>query len=67
MVLGSTREKFCTIAKDAKEFKIDYIGLQNSVLTREEFAQRAQFIHANFNNEQNCSLIQKIISHENSL
>ena len=67
MVLGSSLEKFCTIAKDAKEFKIDYIGLQNSVLTREEFAQRAQFIHANFNNEQNCSLIQKIISHENSL
>ncbi len=67
MVLGSTLEKFCTIAKDAKEFKIDYIGLQNGVLTREEFAQRAQFIQANFNNEQNCSLIQKIISHEISL
>lgn len=64
MVVGTALEEFCTIAKDAKEFKIDYLGLQNSPLTKEQFDKRTAFIQRNFNNKLNCSIIQKLIENE---
>lgn len=65
MVKGSGLEGFCTIAKNEKEFKIDYIGLQNSVLSEEEFQKRSMFIQKHFNNIENCKIIQSLILQEN--
>lgn len=64
MVLGTALEEFCTIAKDAKEFKIDYLGLQNSPLLKEDFDKRAAYIQQNFNNKHNCNIIQELIENE---
>ena len=66
MVEGTALEPFCIIAKDAKEFKLDFIGLQNDALTQEEFNERSQFINQNFNNAKNCKLILKLLSQRNS-
>ncbi len=66
MVEGTALEPFCIIAKDAKEFKLDFIGLQNDALTQEEFNERSQFINQNFNNAKNCKLILKLLSQGNS-
>jgi hypothetical protein len=66
MVEGTALEPFCIIAKDAKEFKLDFIGLQNDALTQEEFNERSQFINQNFNNVKNCKLILKLLSQGNS-
>lgn len=64
MVLGTALEDFCKIARDAKEYKIDYIGLQNSPLLLEDFEKRSRFIQQYFNNKTNCSIIQKLIENE---
>lgn len=64
MVGGTGLEKFCTIASDAKEFKLDYLGLQLSPVSEEEFKERATFISKYYNNKRNCSLIEKLIAHD---
>jgi hypothetical protein len=67
MVEGSEIEPFCTIANDAKEFKLDFIGLQNNALTKEEFDDRSKFINKYFNNVRNCQLILKLLDNNRQL
>ncbi|MEY3237800.1 MAG: hypothetical protein RI883_1901 [Bacteroidota bacterium] len=61
MVAGTSLESFCTIANDAKEFKLHFIGLQTDALTIEEFEERSTFINKHFNNRRNCQIILKLI------
>jgi hypothetical protein len=61
MVAGTSLERFCAIANDAKEFKLHFIGLQTDALTIEEFEERATFINKYFNNRRNCQIILKLI------
>ncbi len=61
MVAGTSLESFCTIANDAKEFKLHFIGLQTDALTIEEFEERSTFINKHFNNRRNCQLIVKLM------
>jgi len=61
MVKGTGLERFCTIAKDNKEYKIDYLGLQNSPLSEIEFEKRSRFIKKYFNNVENSKIIKEIV------
>lgn len=64
MVNGTGLEKFCKVAIDAKEFKLDYLGLQLSPVLEEEFKERAAFISKYYNTKNNCRLIEKLIVHD---
>lgn len=57
MIFGLHKEPFFTVADTAKEFKMHFIGMQNSVVEKEEYEIRSTFIHDKFNNEKNCRLI----------
>ena len=64
MVEGTPLTKFCVVAEDAKELKMHFLGLRNSAPSEEEFDDRKKFIETYFNNNLNCSIIQKILSNE---
>lgn len=64
MLSGDVFNPFVTIANDAKDFKIHYLGLQNTAISEEDFLVRSRFIQSNFNNRKNCTLLSKLLSNE---
>jgi len=64
MVQGTPLSDLCTIYEDAKELKMHFLGLRNSSLSKEEFEKRKTFIRRNFNNTQNCKLIEQLLANE---
>lgn len=64
MVVGTGLEKFCSIASSPKEFKLDYLGIQNVPVSEEEFNERAAFIAKNYTTKRNCRLIENLILNE---
>lgn len=62
MINGLQAKPFFTIADSSKEFKMHFIGMQNSVVSREEFETRSAFIHDNFNNDRNCRKIVELLN-----
>lgn len=62
MVTGTSIEQFCTVAPDSKSYKRHFIGLQNTMLSEDEFEERADFIFRNFNNKKNCKTIRDLLS-----
>ncbi len=61
MLAGLQIEEFCTIADEPKSFKRHFIGLQNTVISQEEFEKRAALINEIFDTTNNCKLILKLI------
>jgi hypothetical protein len=64
MVQGTPLADFCVIYEDAKDLKINFLGLRNSSLSEDEFEKRKAYIQTYFNNTQNCLLIKRILSNE---
>jgi hypothetical protein len=62
MVVGTGLEGLCTIATDAKSFKLHFIGLQNVPLTREAFNERQDILEKHFSTRKNCQLILELIN-----
>jgi hypothetical protein len=62
MVTGTGLEGLCTIATDAKSFKLHFIGLQNVSLTREAFNERQGILEKHFSTRKNCQLILELIN-----
>jgi hypothetical protein len=62
MVEGTALAPFCVAAEDTKEYKMHFIGLKSDVVSKEEFNKRASFIQSNFNNTENCRLIEELIA-----
>ena len=62
MVVGTGLEGLCTIATDAKSFKLHFIGLQNVPLTQEAFNERQDILEKHFSTRKNCQLILELIN-----
>ena len=65
MVRGTALEQFCTIAEDAKSYKLNFLGLQQSTLSPQDFARRDAFVEEGFNTKRNCELFVKLLENEN--
>lgn len=61
IISGIHDESFFTIAETHKEFKMHFIGMQNSQVSIDEYETRSAYIKANFNNENNCRLIKELL------
>jgi hypothetical protein len=66
LVQGSGLIQFCTIADEAKEYRLHFLGLKNHEMTKEAFDQRHAYITTHFNTAANCQIILRLMenSHE---